>query len=71
MGWLRSEVVACFEPAQSARGFAVLDLRAKNVPLARFLHVFSLQVMSTGSEHRKIEGSKTVPADNKKPCHRR
>ena len=26
MGWLRSELVARFEPAQSARGFAVLDV---------------------------------------------
>jgi len=41
MGWLRSEVVAPFEPAQSARGFTVLDLQTKNVPLARFLNALS------------------------------
>ena len=58
--WLsvRRELVAL---AQSARGFAVLDLQTKNVPLARFLYIFSLQVMSTGSEHRRIEGSNADP----------
>jgi hypothetical protein len=41
MGWLGSELVARFEPPQSARGLsAVLDLQTKNVPLARFLYVF-------------------------------
>lgn len=43
MEWLRSERAG---PAQSARGFAVLDLQTKNVPLARFLNALSLQVMS-------------------------
>jgi len=55
---VRRELVAL---AQSARGIAVLDLQTKNVPLARFLYIFSLQVMSTGSEHRRIEGSNADP----------
>ena len=57
MGWLRSELVARFEPAQSARGFAVLDLRLKIAPLERFLHSVSLQVMrrliTTGGQRFK------------------
>ncbi|OAZ09201.1 hypothetical protein TH4_15225 [Thalassospira tepidiphila MCCC 1A03514] len=42
MASVRRELIAL---AQSARGSAVLDLQTKNVPLARFLYVFSLQVM--------------------------
>ena len=43
---VRRELVAL---AQSARGFAVLDLPLKIAPPERFLHSVSLQVMSTGS----------------------
>ena len=39
----------------------MLNLQTKNVPLARFLYVFSLQIMSAGSERRKIEGSNSDP----------